>query len=97
MKHIVYILFSKKLNRFYTGYTSNLTTRMDFHRNAPNNKFTAKADDWELFYTIDCDCKKQALAIEKYIKRMKSSKYIRNLIIYPEITQKLLLKFAPDC
>jgi putative endonuclease len=70
---------------------------MDFHRNAPSNKFTAKADDWELFYTITCACKQQALAIEKHIKNMKSSKYIRNFLLYPEITEKLLKKYASDC
>ncbi len=29
--HIVYILHSQKLNRFYIGYTTNLDLRLDFH------------------------------------------------------------------
>jgi len=43
--HIVYILRSEKLNRYYTGYTSNFDLRLEFHKNAPSNKFTSNADD----------------------------------------------------
>ena len=97
MQHIVYILHSNKLNRFYIGYTTDLKTRMEFHQQSTPEKFTAKADDWELYHKISCECKQQALAIERHIKNMKSSKYIRNFILYPEITEKLLMKYASDC
>lgn len=92
--HYVYILQSKTLNRFYVGQTQNLERRITFHRNPSNKKaFVAKAKDWELYYNIACNAKNQALAIEKHIKRMKSKTYIHNLKRYPEITQKLLLKY----
>ena len=84
-----------KLNRFYTGYTKNLGLRMEFHQNAESHKFTAKADDWQLFLKIECHSKKQALSIESHIKMMKSSRYIKNLKIYPDIISRLLLKY--DC
>jgi putative endonuclease len=90
----VYILYSKKLDRFYTGFTSDIDTRLDFHKISPSNKFTGKANDWELFITIDCISKAQALAIEKHIKAMKSKIYIHNLKKYPEVIEKLLLKHA---
>ncbi len=85
----VYILYSKKLNRFYIGYTSDFDTRLEFHKNAESHKFTANAHDWELFLRIPCDSKKQALTIEKHIKNMKSKTYIENLIKYPDIILKL--------
>lgn len=97
MNHIVYILHSKKLNRYYIGYTSNLDLRLEFHRNAPQNKFTANANDWTLFFNFKCNNKTQALFVEKHIKNMKSKKYIENLIVYPEIIDKLLTKYKPDC
>jgi len=93
MSHFVYILFSKKLNRFYTGYTGDLDLRMNFHENAESYKYTAKANDWELFFTIECENKTQALNIEKHIKSMKSKVYIQNLIKYPDISKKLLGKY----
>ena len=92
----VYILFSKKLNRFYTGSTSLLPEeRLNEHLEKlyGNSKFTAKANDWILFHHIKCDSRKQAIAIEKHIKSMKSKKYILNLSSYKEISIKLLEKY----
>ena len=92
----VYILYSSTLNGFYIGYTSNLEIRLTYHQNALPHKYTSRAKDWEIFYTIACKTKKQALGIEKHIKKMKSKIYIQNLIKYPEITAKLLERYM-DC
>ena len=94
MMYTVYILHSKKLNRFYTGQTSDFELRMLFHEQSPVHKSTGKANDWELFLKIDGLEKHQAMRIESHIKRMKSSKYIRNLIEYPEMRQKLIEKYS---
>ena len=93
MHPTVYILISKSINRFYVGFTTNLEKRIHFHQNPEKNKFTYKANDWELFFTITCESKKQGLNIEKHIKNMKSKKYIENLKTYPEISLKLLQKY----
>ncbi|RXG13651.1 putative endonuclease [Leeuwenhoekiella polynyae] len=87
--HTVYILFSETLNRFYTGETTDYDQRIAFHKYSPANKFTANANDWKLFLKFECDCKPQALKIERHIKNMKSQTYIRNLLKYPEIIDKL--------
>jgi len=90
----VYILFSKKLNRYYIGFTSNLNQRLDFHHNdTQSRKFTYNAEDWILHFTLECKSKEQAMAIEKHIKAMKSKTYIQNLVKYPEIKCKLLSKY----
>ncbi len=91
--YCVYILFSAKLNRFYTGSTADLDLRMEFHNNPEARKFTAKANDWVLFDSIVCENKNQALLIEKHIKSMKSQTYIKNLKLYPEMKNKLKSKF----
>jgi putative endonuclease len=36
---------------------------------------------------------KQAFQIEKHIKRMKSKKYIKDLKKFPDISEKLKLKY----
>ena len=59
-----------------------------------NNKFTSKAEDWELYYKISCEKRVQANQIENHLKKMKSSKYLRNLVKYPEISEKLQVR---DC
>lgn len=93
MAHFVYILHSKKLNRFYIGESSNIEKRLSYHENSENRKFTSKADDWELFFQLSCEDKIVAKQIETHIKRMKSSIYIRNLKKYSEISEKLLQKY----
>ena len=92
---VVYILFSQKLSKFYTGMTSNFDIRLDFHLNDDQQrKFTHNADDWVLFHKIDCDSKDLALRIEKHIKAMKSKIYIENLIKYHEMTSRLIDKYS---
>ena len=87
-----YILFSKALNRFYTG-SSILDPPERFERHLKKYygvlKFTARAGDWQIFLIISCETIEQARSIENHIKRMKSSRYIRNLKIYPAILEKL--------
>ena len=91
--HTVYILNSKKLNRFYTGETSDFDVRKMFHFNSLPHKFTAEANDWELFLRIECLDKNQGRLVEAHIKKMKSSLYIKNLKKYPEMVKKLVQKY----
>jgi putative endonuclease len=96
MEAFVYILFSEKLDRFYTGLsTLTVEERLKNHLEKRYRKlnFTQKTDDWTLFYSIKCGDYSQARKIELHIKRMNSKIYIRNLVKYPEITEKLLSKY----
>ncbi|WP_371926079.1 GIY-YIG nuclease family protein [Flavobacterium cerinum] len=100
MDNSVYILYSKKLDRYYIGFTENLTQRLEFHLNdTQSRKFTYKADDWKLIFTIECESKNQGLSVEKHIKSMKSKTYIQNLLQYPKMKFKLLEKHkgTSDC
>ncbi|HCN83548.1 MAG TPA: hypothetical protein DIT07_07975 [Sphingobacteriaceae bacterium] len=90
----VYILHSVQLDRFYTGSSKDLSYRIDQHANKEFLKsFTAKADDWTLFFFKDDLEFKQARLIEQHIKEMKSKRYIQNLKAYPEIMEKLMLRY----
>lgn len=53
-----------------------------------------RANDWEIFFTIEDLKYRQARDIEKHIKNMKSKKYITNLEKYPEIIEKLKIRFS---
>ena len=91
-----YILFSKKLEKYYVGATKvHVEERLLQHKEAyyGRHKFTAKADDWELYLEIECSTISQALRIESHIKCMKSTQYIQNLRKYPEMIEKLLHRF----
>ena len=51
MNNTVYILYSKKLDKHYIGFTENINVRLDFHLNdSQTRKFTYKSDDWELIF-----------------------------------------------
>ncbi|RYF98076.1 MAG: GIY-YIG nuclease family protein [Chitinophagaceae bacterium] len=89
-----YILFSEKLNRFYIGSCVELGIRLAEHQNKKFvDSFTSRADDWIVFLTIENLGYKQARAIEKHIKKMKSVVYINNLKKYPEMIAKLTEKY----
>jgi len=60
--HYVYILHSDTLNRYYTGYTSNIDSRLEFHENAEARKFTYSANDWKLVFSLECKTKVQSQA-----------------------------------
>jgi putative endonuclease len=90
-----YIIYSKFINRYYVGYTSDIEERLKLHNTGhfEGRSFTRKTSDWELFLLIPCETITQAIYTESKIKRMKSRKYIENLKKYPEIIEKILEEF----
>ncbi len=95
MKFFCYILYSKSINRFYVGYTTDLEERLKLHNTGyfKGRTYTRKSSDWELFLKIPCETIGQAVLLESRIKRMKSRKYIENLKKYPEMIEKILKEF----
>jgi len=95
MAHHVYILYSEKLDKFYIGNTDlPPTERLQQHNSVQHtNAFTAKGTPWIIFLHFECQSRLQARKIETHIKKMKSKKYVRNLIKYPEIIDKLKEKY----
>ena len=47
--HIVYVLFSEKLNKRYIGFTKDLSRRMAEH-NAGKSVFTKSGLPWKIIY-----------------------------------------------
>lgn len=87
----VYILYSVQLNKYYVGSCLNISERLLEHTSKKyKDSFTAKANDWILFYSIPNLEYNQARLIETHIKRMKSKQYIENLKKYSDISKKLV-------
>ena len=90
----VYILHSIIINKYYIGSCNDLASRLQQHTNKEfSNSFTAKANDWILFFSIDNLNYQQARLIEGHIKSMKNITYIINLKKYPDITLKLIERY----
>ncbi|GHB48834.1 GIY-YIG nuclease family protein [Mongoliitalea lutea] len=91
MKYFVYILYSPTLDKFYIGYTENIVSRLDQHnKHIFKGSYTDKAEDWEIFFLVECESEHQAIAVEKHIKKNKSRVYLANIKLHPEISLKLL-------
>ncbi|MBK8818348.1 MAG: GIY-YIG nuclease family protein [Saprospiraceae bacterium] len=87
-----YILFSNHLNRFYIGCTTDsVENRLTKHNQSffGVKAFTSKSSDWNIVWKVETDSIEHARKIEKKIKAMKSTVFIRNLISYPELTLKI--------
>lgn len=87
-----YVLFSKSLNRFYIGSTrEKVEVRLDHHLNLFYGKkaFTAKAEDWVVFWSMYTDTMEHARKIESKVKKMKSRRYLQNLLKYPDLSTKI--------
>jgi putative endonuclease len=79
---IVYILYSRSLKKFYTGFTADLEQRMLFH-NGGLNTFTKKGIPWFVVAGFECQDKASAMLLEKQIKKNGAQRYLeRNLISF---------------
>jgi putative endonuclease len=75
----VYILYSKKINKYYVGACTDLDRRF-YEHNLGRSKFTSTGIPWELVYTEEWDDLVLAKQRELKIKKMKSKTYIQELI-----------------
>ena len=79
MAYFVYILYSKKIDKYYVGETDKVESRLNSHRKGIS-RYTSIADDWVLVYLEYYNSRTEAIQRERAIKRMKSRKYIEDLI-----------------
>jgi len=77
--YYVYILFSKKLNKKYIGYSSDLTKRLTDH-NSGISIYTAKGIPWRLVYYECFVSKVDAQKEEKFLKSGKGRERMKYLL-----------------
>jgi putative endonuclease len=77
--YYIYILYSTSSDRYYVGYSSDLSTRLAKH-NAGATRSTKPYRPWEMVYSESFETKSEALRREKQIKNYKSRNYIEGLI-----------------
>ncbi len=70
MIHYVYLILSKKLNKYtsYVGYTNNIEKRLHLHNNSRGAKFT-KGSYWKLIYYKKYNSKIIAMKEEYKLKK----------------------------
>jgi putative endonuclease len=93
LKHFLYILYSSSVDKFYVGESPDVLQRLSLHKNHHFDRaFTKIANDWEIKLEFECQNRKDALFLEKFIKRMKSKKFIEKIIETPDILNQVLTK-----
>ena len=76
-----YILYSKTLNQYYIGHTSeSLQERLRKHL-SKHSGFTGKAKDWIVIYFEEFETKSQAYKRELEVKKWKSRARVEKLIM----------------
>lgn len=94
MQFTVYIIYSPSIDQFYIGQTSDLEKRLQEHNShVYSQSFTTRSEDWEVFFTLECVSREQALKIEKHLKSMRKRGYYDHLKNYPEIAIRLKEKY----
>jgi putative endonuclease len=84
--YFLYIVYSKSQDWFYTGETLDLNYRLELHNTHQfKGSYTKIASDWAFVLQHECSSKTGALYLERFIKRMKSRKFIEKIIKDPDI------------
>ena len=74
-----YILYSKKIDKYYIGSTDNLLWILERH-NLGWGRYTKRGIPWKMVYYEVFTTKSETLKKEREIKKKKSRKYIEELI-----------------
>jgi putative endonuclease len=96
-KPVVYIIYSKSLDKYYVGKSENFGLRLEIHNSDGNEKWSKAGRPWTAYLVIACVSFKQAGKIERYVKAQKSRKYLVQLRENPDYVSNLLRRFAHDC
>jgi putative endonuclease len=78
----VYILHSMALNRYYVGQSSDVAKRLTEHRSG-QARSTRAARDWELLFIQSVSGRREAVLLERRIKKAKSCRTIERFIKDP--------------
>jgi len=78
MHYTVYVLFSERYNKHYSGFTSDLEARMKSH-NELGKGWTSHYRPWKPIFTKNFSTKKEAMSYEKFLKTGLGRDFIKGL------------------
>ncbi len=92
--HTVYIIYSDSLDKYYVGESIDAYERLIQHNlGLYQGAYTKAATDWVIKLLLECRDKQHAKKVENHIKQMKSRVYIKNLMKYEAMQQKLVQRY----
>ncbi len=78
---VTYILYSKKFNEIYIGYSSDLVSRFKSHNQLATKGYTLKFRPWIVIHVEFFKTKIKALKREKQLKSSKGRSFIHQNIL----------------
>jgi putative endonuclease len=79
--HFIYIIYTRSFDKYYIGESIDPNERILQHnKGLYKGASTSFAKDWESKLTLPVATREDALKIERFIKSMKSKKFIIKLI-----------------
>ena len=75
--YYTYVLYSKKFNKIYIGYTSNLEGRLLSHNELATKGYTIKYRPWVLAYSEKFNTKPEAMKREKQLKSSRGRAFVK--------------------
>ncbi|MCE1201269.1 MAG: GIY-YIG nuclease family protein [Bacteroidia bacterium] len=76
----VYLLYSEKFGKTYTGFTSDLEQRLLSHNVLSNKDWTKRYRPWVLIHSEEYTTKGEAMARERFLKTGKGREFVRSKV-----------------
>jgi putative endonuclease len=84
----VHIIYFESIDKYHVGQTVDLESKVLEHNSGfYSGPFTTRATDWKLYLNFACAGRKQALCIERHIKRMKTGCTLK---VFRDFREKLI-------
>ena len=95
-----YILYSKNIDTFYKGSTSDIADRLKRH-NSGSEKYTHKGTPWILLWFTEKNSRSEAYKLEIKLKNLSRKRTIEFIIKYKEdiagTDELLFIKQLSEC
>ncbi|TBW29042.1 GIY-YIG nuclease family protein [Gramella sp. KN1008] len=78
---VTYVLYSKKFDKIYIGYTSSLIQRFSSHNHFAKKGFTIKYRPWKVILVEFNNTKADSIKREKFLKSGQGRSFIRREIL----------------
>jgi putative endonuclease len=75
----IYILQSELDWSFYIGFTENIESRV-YEHNFGRTGYSKSKRPWKLIYSEEFGTRTEAIKRERYLKKLKSRRYIEKLV-----------------
>ena len=73
--YLTYIIYSHKIDKYYTGQTSDINRRLEEHIRG-KTQFMATGMPWKLMYSHEFQSRQEAVKLERSIKKRGASRFL---------------------